>query len=74
MEEKKFTRQEQKVLRTQGKKGCPKCLDIKPLEEFSTSGPKDSKDVDKLIMYSDLALYSVKNDSKSGYKFFGVKI
>ncbi len=38
MEEKKFTRQEQKVLRTQGKKGCPKCLDIKPLEEFSTSG------------------------------------
>ncbi|MGB3368016.1 MAG: EAL domain-containing protein [Acidaminobacteraceae bacterium] len=32
--------------------------------------PSDSKDVNQLIMNADLALYSVKNLSKNGYKYF----
>jgi diguanylate cyclase (GGDEF)-like protein len=32
--------------------------------------PHDSEEVDKLIMYSDLALYAVKGVSKNSYKYF----
>ena len=32
--------------------------------------PKDSKEVDQLIMQADLAMYSIKNTSKNGFQFF----
>lgn len=32
--------------------------------------PKDSKDINQLIMYADLALYEVKSSGKNGYRFF----
>lgn len=32
--------------------------------------PKDSTDLDELIMYADLAMYSVKNGGKNNYAFF----
>ena len=42
MEDKKYTRQEltklNQGLRLQGKKCCPKCEEVKPLEEFTTAG------------------------------------
>ncbi|RDU22740.1 bifunctional diguanylate cyclase/phosphodiesterase [Anaerosacchariphilus polymeriproducens] len=32
--------------------------------------PQNSKDVDQLVMQADLAMYSVKNSGKNGYKYF----
>lgn len=32
--------------------------------------PKDSVDVDQLIMQADLAMYSVKNSGKNGYQYY----
>lgn len=34
--------------------------------------PRDSKNVNQLIMNADIALYSVKNTSKNGYRFFDI--
>lgn len=49
-------------------------VDNKEIEITSSMGitlfPDDSTDVDQLIMNADLALYSVKNLSKNGYKYF----
>jgi diguanylate cyclase (GGDEF)-like protein len=32
--------------------------------------PDDSKDINELIMYADLALYTIKNSGKNNYSFF----
>lgn len=34
--------------------------------------PKDSSDVDELMMYADIAMYTVKNSGKNNYAFFNI--
>jgi diguanylate cyclase (GGDEF)-like protein len=36
--------------------------------------PKDSTDVDQLVVYADLAMYSVKNAGKNDYQFFDIRM
>lgn len=36
--------------------------------------PDDSKDINELIMYADLALYTIKNSGKNSYAFFSQKM
>lgn len=45
--------------------------------EFSmgiSTFPKDSNDMDELIRYADLAMYSIKNTSKNNYSFFSANM
>lgn len=45
--------------------------------EFSmgiSTFPKDSSDMDELIRYADLAMYSIKNTSKNNYAFFNANM
>lgn len=45
--------------------------------EFSmgiSTFPKDSIDMDELIRYADLAMYSIKNTSKNNYAFFNANM
>lgn len=36
--------------------------------------PKDSRDINQLIMYADLALYFIKNSGKNNYAFFNTNM
>lgn len=45
--------------------------------EFSmgiSTFPKDSNDMDELIRYADLAMYTIKNTSKNNYAFFSANM
>ena len=61
MEDKKYTRHEQKLLRKQGKKCCARCNEVKPLEEFTTGGKLKSGATKYTICFVCSRIKSNKN-------------